>query len=206
MTYITKFSLTQINTNDNIEELLDIKIPEPSLWETHSAHLDWDPLDPSPRPYTISPQELFSNDFWLNELGMPGRLVPSLMNARDSYRRFLRQQREIVDITSLPLYSIEFYIEAGHRFIVWLEDRADEFLDRSTMYISRDAFLAPVETWGRGLYITEAYYSDIKLWQDYVNCYVSFNVDEYAIHLDGKTIVLLTPPPVEEYGLAGFSF
>lgn len=206
MTYITKFSLKQINTNDNIEQLLDIKIPEPSLWETYSTHLDWDPLDPSPRPYIIDPEELFSNDFWLSDLGMPGRLVPSLINARDAYRRFLRQQREIVDITILPLYSIEFYIEAGHRFIVALEDCEDEFLNRSTMYMSRDAFLAPVETWCHGLGIPESYYSDIRLWQDYVNYYVSFNVDEYAIHLDGKTIVLLTPPPIEEYGLAGFAF
>ena len=206
MTYITKFSLTQINTNGNIKELPDTKFPDPSVWENNSAHLDWDPLDLSPCPYTISPQDLFSNDFWLHELGMPGRLVPSLINARDAYRRLLRQQREIVDITSLPLYCVEFYIEAGHRFVVPLEDREDEFLNRGTIYMSRDSFLAPVETWCRDVHIPESYYSDIRLWQDYVDCYVSCNVDEYAIHLDGKTIVLFNPPPVEEYGLEGFAF
>ena len=206
MTYITKFSLTQTNTSNNIKEVLDKKIPDPGLWETNSAHLDWDPLDPSPRPYTIDPEELFSNDFWLSNLGMPGRLVPLLMDARDSYRRFLRQQREIVDTASLPLYCIEFYIEYGHRFIVPLEDREDEFLNRGTIYMSRDSFLAPVETWCRDVHIPESYYSDIRLWQDYVDCYVSCNVDEYAIHLDGKTIVLFNPPPVEEYGLEGFLF
>ena len=182
------------------------KIPAPSLWETNSAHLDWDMFDPSPCPYTISPQDLFSNDFWLYELGMPGRLVPSLTNARDAYRRLLRQQRELVDITSLPLYCVEFYIEAGHRFVVPLENREEEFLNRSTMYMPRDTFLAPVETWCRNVHIPESYYSDIRLWQDYVGCYVSLNVVEYAIHLDGKSIVLVTPPPVEEYRLAGFSF
>ena len=206
MTYITKFSLTQINTNGNIKELPDTKFPDPGLWEINSAHLDWDPLDLSPCPYIISPQDLFSNDFWLHELGMPGRLVPSLINARDAYRRLLRQQRELVDITSLPLYCIEFYIEYGHRFIVPLEDREDEFLNRGTIYMSRDSFLAPVETWCRDVHIPESYYSDIRLWQDYVDCYVSCNVDEYAIHLDGKTIVLFNPPPVEEYGLEGFLF
>ena len=206
MTYITKFSLTQINTNGNIKELPDTKFPDPGLWETNSAHLDWDPLDLSPCPYTISPQDLFSNDFWLHELGMPGRLVPSLMDARDSYRRFLRQQREIVDTASLPLYCIEFYIEYGHRFIVPLEDREDEFLNRGTIYMSRDAFLAPAETWCRDVHIPESYYSDIRLWQDYVDYYVSLNVDEYAIHLDGKSIVLVTLPPVEEYRLEGFAF
>jgi hypothetical protein len=206
MAYITKFSLTKININDNIEESFGTKVPDPSLWETNSAHLDWDPLEPAPRPNTIDPEEFFSNDFWLFDLGMPGRLVPSLTNARDSYRRFLRQQREIVDIEHLPLYSVEFYIEEGHRFIVPLEDREDEFLNRSTTYMSRDSFLAPVETWARDVHIPESYYSDIRLWQDYVDCYVSCNDDEYAIHLDGKTIVLFTLPPIEEYGLAGFSF
>ena len=206
MTYITKFSLTQININNSIKELPDTKIPDPGLWETNSAHLDWDPLDPSPCPYTISPQDLFSNDFWLYELGMPGRLVPSLINARDSYRRLLRQQREIVDITSLPLYCVEFYIEAGHRFVVPLENREDGVLNRNTDHMSRDVFLAPVETWCRNYGIPESYYPDIKLWQDYVNYHVSLSVEEYTIHLDGKTIVLFTFPPVEEYGLEGFSF
>lgn len=206
MTYITKFSLKEININNSVEELLDIRVPDPRLWETHSAHLDWDPLDPSPRPYTILQQELFNNDFWLYELGMPGRLVPSLTNARDEYRRILRQQREVVDITHLPLYSVEFYIEAGHRFVVPLENREDGVLNRNTVHMSRDVFLAPVETWCRNYGIPESYYPDIKLWQDYVNYHVSLSVEEYAIHLDGKTIVLFTFPPVEEYGLEGFSF
>ena len=206
MAYITKFSLTQININDNVEELFGTKVPDPSLWETNSAHLDWGPLEPSPRPNTIDPEEFFSNDFWLSDLGMPGRLVPSLINARDSYRRFLRQQREIVDITSLPLYCVEFYIEEGHRFIVPLEDREDGVLNRNTIHMSRDVFLAPVETWCRNYGIPESYYPDIKLWQDYVNYYVSLSVEEYVIHLDGKTIMLFTPPPIEEHGLVGFSF
>ncbi len=206
MAYITKFSLKQTNINNSIKELPDTKVPDPSLWETNSAHLDWDMSDSSPRPDRIDPEELFSNDFWLSDLGMPGRLVPSLINARDSYRRLLRQQREIVDITSLSLYCVEFYIEAGHRFIVPLENREEELLNRSTTYMSRDSFLAPVETWGRDIGIPEPYYSDIKLWQDYVDNYVSLNVDEYAIHVDGRSIVLFTPPPVEEYGLAGFTF